>query len=810
MRDEKDGRKKQARSNKQTRQSNTAHPRQSCTCDSTVYCLKYLSCSPHAGRHLSRQIYEQEMLLGFIQLDIDKVVMFGIAGSGKTCALAALLGLDPPDLRCSTPLMKRPIEVVAVYVDDLLQWEKKTPKQVQETIAEIIRSRAPLHQVPPTSAQVGSQQLPSSTAGKDSPHARREDVSELAVAALTPRSPDDKPTSTPLPKSVASLDSLLSEEFTSSTSTPLPESESNFDALLQSSDVEEDFVSLINSSPPSSEPILRQKWTYVIDSGGQPQFQEVMPVFLNGASDFVYVFKVHESMNDRPMIAYFDDSGELVCEPHPSFHTNEESLKQCTRTVHSIRSFTAKNKDIPPPRMLLLATHRDMVVEESLPGVLDSLHKRLRKILLPHFREQIVFCDETMKDFIFTINAKKPEPKDRKCADAIRRCLSGKKEGSKTVKVPLRWHALHQKLKQIIAGLRKNVLTREQCRRAAESLGIDDESCEEALNFFNGLNMLFYFPAILPHLVFLEPQVVLDKVTELVEANYHMSQGKKGQQPSPKQVEWLKFRDYAQVTEKFLSEFEAHYEPPIFTPKELIQLLKGLLVFAELSDGVWFMPCLLKLVSTVDIELYRISQLGALALHFPDSGPLMGMFCCTVAYLLSLDNTQPCPWKVLITDTEVPECLTRNVIMFTVPNFPGIVALIDHFTHFEIHVDTHLTKAVRLWELAQQAVFTGLKRASETLGYTDNTPVPAIVCPATSPTHPATPHPATINKDGVWTYSKQARSYGDVAPGSIPWLSPPKTAGELGECSVGLLYMYIHVQCSCLLSACVQEVMCVM
>ena len=727
------------------------------------------------------------MLLGFIQLDIDKVVMFGIAGSGKTCALAALLGLDPPDLRCSTPLMKRPIEVVVVYVDDLLQWEKKTPKQVQETIAEIIRSRAPVHQVPPTSAhpQAGSQQLPSSTAGKESPHARREEVSESAVAALSASSPDDKPTFT-----------------------PFPESETNFDALLQSSDVEEDFISLINSSPPSSEPILRQKWTYVIDSGGQPQFQEVMPVFLNGASDFVYVFKAHESLNDRPMIAYFDDSGELVCEPHPSFQTNEESLKQCTRTI---RSFTAKNKDIPPPRMLLLATHRDMVVEESLPGVLDSLHKRLREILLPHFKEQIVFCDETMKDFIFTINAKKPEPKDRKCADAIRRCLSGKKEGSKTVKVPLRWHALHQKLKQIIAGLRKNVLTREQCRRAAESLGIDDESCEEALNFFNGLNMLFYFPGILPHLVFLEPQVVLDKVTELVEANYRMSQGKKGQQPNPKQGDWLKFRDYAQVTEKFLSEFEAHYEPPIFTPKELIQLLKGLLVFAELSEGVWFMPCLLKLVSSVDVELYRISQLGALALHFPDSGPLMGMFCCTVAYLLSPNNTQPCPWKVLQTDTEVPECLTRNVIIFTVPTFPGTVTLIDHFTHFEIHVESHPKKVARLWELAQQAVFTGLKRASETLGYTNNTPVPAIVCPATCPAHPATPHPATIDKDWVWTCSKQARSYGDVAPGSIPWLSPPKTAGELGECSVRTI-IHVHVQCtcSCLLSACVQEVMCVM
>ena len=99
-----------------------------------------------SGRHRSKQIYEQEMLLGFIELSIDKVVMFGIAGSGKTCSLAALLGLDPPDLRCSTPLMQRPIEVVVIHVDDQLHWQKKTPEQIRETVAEIIRSRMSVHQ----------------------------------------------------------------------------------------------------------------------------------------------------------------------------------------------------------------------------------------------------------------------------------------------------------------------------------------------------------------------------------------------------------------------------------------------------------------------------------------------------------------------------------------------------------------------------------------------------------------------------------------------------------------------------------------
>ncbi|CAI8006531.1 hypothetical protein GBAR_LOCUS4770 [Geodia barretti] len=125
----------------------------------------------------------------------------------------------------------------------------------------------------------------------------------------------------------------------------------------------------------------------------------------------------------------------------------------------------------------------------------------------------------------------------------------------------------------------------------AESMEIDDESCGEALNFFDSLNMLFYFPDILPQLVFIESQMLLDKVSELVEETYHMRQGKKGVSG-----EKLRFRDHGEVTEKFMGEFESHYEPPLFTPKELVTLLKGLLVFAEMSEDVYFMPCLLQVV----------------------------------------------------------------------------------------------------------------------------------------------------------------------------------------------------------------------
>ena len=769
--------------------------------------------------------------------------MYGIAGSGKTSALAAMLGRDPLTIRCSTPLMKRPINVQFMCVDEKTEWKARTVKQMKDEFAEVMRSRMSKQKAeaqssasPASPSQQPSHTTTSQSLGSPPSKKRKTNTSTPEAAGKSTPSSEKKPPDREQSEAEVSLDSLL-----------------------QSSEVDEEFVSLINSAPPSSKPILQLIQTLVLDSGGQPQFHELMPVFLNGASEFVYVFNVNESLDARSMVRYFDKEGTLVFE-FPASQTNEETLKQCTCSMSSLTAkkidipspmtatdtdipppmtatdtdipppttakntdiplpTTAKNTDIPPPmtaentdipppmtaentdipppmttkntdippptttkntktplpRWLFLATHRDMVAVDKLPGVLDTLHKKLREILLPKFKDQIIFCNEEGEDFIFTMNAAKPEKKDKECAEAIRKCLSGDREGRRVVvKVPLRWQALYYKLVEVSEGLGKKVLSREQCGRVAESMEIDEGSCEEALQFFNRLNMLFYFPAILAELVFIDPQIVLDKVTELVEESYRMSQEKKNQPLCPisgdKLEDRRKFRDYGQVTEKFLSKFKSHYEPPLFTPKELVTLLKGLMVFADLSKDVYFMPCLLQVVSSEVVARYRVSNEKALAVHFPKSGPLMGMFCCTVAYLLSPDHAQ---WEV-VKEAGTPICLNRNVIQFTVPKVAGKVSLIDQFTHFEIHVHTHPKKTAQMWQLVHDAMFAGMKEAKKTLGYVNNTPVPAIICPA----HPATPHPATIDGDLVWTCSKGSGEFGDVAEGSLPWWTICNTHSE--------------------------------
>ena len=470
--------------------------------------------------------------------------MFGIAGGGKTTALNVLLRLAPPNIRCSTPLMKRPITVMFMCVNEKMVWEVKTPDQMCEIIAKVISSRVPKQ------------------------HAVTQSDASLALPSHHSTTASHQLTSESRSTSTSEATGKTSEKHTADI--VQSKVEVSLDSILKSTEMEDRFVSLVNSGPTFLEAIVQLKQLLIVDSGGRPEFMEMMPVFLNGASKFVYVMKAHEPLEKRTIVQYFQDN-RLVWE-FPAPHTNEDTLKQCICTM---RSLNAKNFSNPPSKMMFLATHLDMVPDKELPGVLDHLHERLRNIFLPELKEQLIFCDSTKKDFVFTLNATK---QDR---EAIRESLSKSEEGKKPVKVPLRWYALYQKLLEVMNGLGKKVLSREQCQQVAESMEIDNRSCEEALDFFNGLNMLFYFPAILPNLVFVEPQMLLDKVSELVDETYHMQQGKK---LHPLLGERLKFLDYGQVTETFLSMFKSHYEPPLFTPKEFITLLKGLLVFYKTSS----------------------------------------------------------------------------------------------------------------------------------------------------------------------------------------------------------------------------------
>jgi len=122
---------------------------------------------------------------------------------------------------------------------------------------------------------------------------------------------------------------------TSSSTQGLPE-EPVPETKLQS-----ELLELISKSSGSGE-LFKCDWVYIIDSGGQPQFHEVLPTFIRHVSGAVFVLKLNESLSEHPTVKYFSKGGKQCGVSYSSPFTHEQIFKNCLQMMQSRRSNTGR------------------------------------------------------------------------------------------------------------------------------------------------------------------------------------------------------------------------------------------------------------------------------------------------------------------------------------------------------------------------------------------------------------------------------------------------------------------------------------
>ena len=682
------------------------------------------------------------MEYGSVESQTTKVLVTGIAGSGKTCSKQVVFDEDPPLVQKSTPLAERPIK--AARVDKRgLRWVKVGPRQMfaiamgQYSSQKTVKVRVPSSPLPNPKTTESHPKTPPSS--KDAQHA----TSQLEASEETEPHSNVSPTRT--------------KEFSATRIAAL-------ESVLQSSHIEDELVRLIRQSP-NRHRVVRMEWIHFIDSGGQPQFMELLPIFLKRTSVCIFVIKLPEALGEYPLVAYYDEQGHLLCKPFRAAHTNEEILKHNIITMQSHRS-QAGGKC---PRILIIGTHNDKIHECS--ETMDQKNEKLREFLLPDFAEKVVYYGNDMHNLIFPMNAKLPGEADRKVAEEIRRVIM--ECSPEPDKIPLQWYGLEVLLMELAEALGREVLTKQECFSVAQTLHFDEKSFEAALKYLDELNVIFYYRDILPDVVFSDPQVLLDKVSELVRFNFKLRNGPPSEEIAARGGEWTKMRDKGLVTVDLLKSFDKHYVSDVFTPADLVKLFKALLILAD-NESTYFMPCLLQRLK--DVERHRVSSSSPAApflLHFPQ-GPFVGRFCSLVVFLLSQENLFPGAWNLLSIDNE-PSCLYRNCVTFTVPGYPGTITLIDSFTTFEMHLNIPAALCSKfcpkLCPMLVSAVLVGLEQAASNIGCVSSKPALAFMCPCRK----GPLHPATLTADqSCWICTKDPKNCDKLEENHLLWL--PKKA----------------------------------
>ena len=283
----------------------------------------------------------------------------------------------------------------------------------------------------------------------------------------------------------------------------------------QNSSSKQEIVQLVEKSHGSKR-FLELQWIHFIDSGGQPQFYEVLPAFIRNTTATIFVMKLSERLDEHPMVEYFDGNGQVCGKPYRHALSNDQMFQCCVRTIHSRPSRGGKH-----PKTLVVGTHRDL--ESTCSESRAKKNRKLINMLTPSLQDQLVHY-RLGSEVIFPINTITPEEQDYQVCEMIRKQVTNKKDAPPPYKIPIGWFLLEQ---DIITVAKGGVISKTECLRIAAILNIDEKALKASLEYFDDLNIFLYFPSVLPEVIFADPQVLLNKVTELVHFSYSL-QGEKG------------------------------------------------------------------------------------------------------------------------------------------------------------------------------------------------------------------------------------------------------------------------------------------
>ena len=155
-----------------------------------------------------------------------------------------------------------------------------------------------------------------------------------------------------------------------------------------------------------------------LDSGGQPQFHELLLALCHNVGLVLIFVKLNERLDAPCKNALTDEEGRWLKERCPSLLTNEQLLVQFVHTM-MCKPLSHSSESVHTMYMVI-GTHRDLM-HECKDETLAQKNERLDILLLPALEEQLIMNGN---DIIFDVNAKNPDEIDEKCYALIREKVS--------------------------------------------------------------------------------------------------------------------------------------------------------------------------------------------------------------------------------------------------------------------------------------------------------------------------------------------------------------------------------------------------
>ena len=189
---------------------------------------------------------------------------------------------------------------------------------------------------------------------------------------------------------------------------------------------------------------------HLLDTGGQPSFQDALPLLLDVPCTYIQVFNAARDLDQPVPITYRRDDHTEESLP-PSAETGWEMMLRSFSSMHTMAQKRSKELttfqwvegQLPRLNIFVVGTFKDQLVEEGRhEEVARDISKRLYKLDgKPYYT--CIKEDTTASRPFYLINSIAEEEDDRASVNSLRKHLF-KKESSLKLKVPLRWYICKQ------------------------------------------------------------------------------------------------------------------------------------------------------------------------------------------------------------------------------------------------------------------------------------------------------------------------------------------------------------------------------
>ena len=620
---------------------------------------------------------------GSVDLTVTRVNMLGAPGAGKTCSQLLLLNEDPPTNDTSTPIACPAVRATRVAVCDKTIWNRVTRANLLDELAADLDAVS--HQK------------------------KREEPPLPVILSL----PDNTQPSTEIQPDPSPTPHKPNQAVSSETKPIKEDKEYHTEAVVQK---------ILATEPKGIR--KSDHWLYVIDSGGQPAYQELLPLFTRAASLNIITLDLSKPLNERFDLMYRIDGKYFPC------HSKSTQLAFFQSAVSTGASF--KPLDIsciskkPTHSMhLVLGTHYDKVSdatlkEEILKSSMSSLESYLQNCVIHQSDDDSI---------IFPVNTIAASEERAKYSEEICKAIWLDGSGaSLQIKIPIRWFAFELSLPE------QSIVSVKEALSIGERYGMKEEDTKQALRYFHDVSLMLYYPEVI-NVVFIDSKPILEILSQLLALTYVNDKNARALiliNPVSRIVtNNLKEGFFNEDIFEHLKSKAEVFSLPEFQLSDLIRLLLHLNIITKLEDeqkGQYFIPYALPSYN----EPVSIKETNAKPLVIvwreEKSKEILpvptGLFPLTIVHLL---NQKEYVTEISPSTSEYFKFRDAMSLRITFKGKEDTLHLINHYTHIEVY----FTGPTEHCPLVRKLITTAIDNSSDAMHLKHNH-VNAFACPTKS------------------------------------------------------------------------------